>query len=282
MECIERRWSPDKIQIIYVDGLVTDCLLENLNISNSCILHGDYFHLFKENWPKSENFGRAAFNLIKAQLSKMLLSKTKEEWDKAFSEAKEILVPYPTKLSLLQNIYDKPKYYSGYITRHIIGNLNLNGTVFAEQNHASVINHFGETMLGNIVDHLKSLMQRQQFLCNKENDLEATYLVESYKYNPSLDGDFGVEERKAREILSSTPFKEFFIPQLKASEYLVCDYDDSSRTYKIWPAAVSFSESDADHVTIKTGDRCLCWRRVDLNIQCKHEFCISPKFEKRH
>ena len=152
-------------------------------------MHGDYFHLFKENWPKNENFGRTAFNLIKAQLSKMLLSKTKEEWDKAFSEAKQILLPFPRKLSLLQNIYNNPTYYSGYVTRKIIGNLNLNGTVFAEQNHSSIVKLLGDNMLGNIVEHLKSLMKRQQFLCNKENDSEARYLVQSYKYNPDLDGD---------------------------------------------------------------------------------------------
>ena len=95
-------------------------------------------------------------------------------------------------------------------------------------------------MLGNIVEHLKSLMKRQQFLCNKENDSEARYLVQSYKYNPDLDGDLGVEERKAREVLSSVPFSDFFLPQLKVSEYLQCEYKDTSMTHKVWPAGESF------------------------------------------
>ena len=48
MVYIESRWSPSKMEILYADKLVTKKLLHNLDISDTCILHGDY-HLYKEN-----------------------------------------------------------------------------------------------------------------------------------------------------------------------------------------------------------------------------------------
>ena len=62
MQSIEPRWSFSKIQILYADGLMSQRLLENLNISDTCIIHGDYYHLMKENWPKPENVGIHLFN----------------------------------------------------------------------------------------------------------------------------------------------------------------------------------------------------------------------------
>ena len=73
------------------------------------------------------------------------------------------------KLKKLQDIHENSEYYAGYVTRKIIGNLSINGTVPSEQNHASIAPHNGETMIGSILDHLESLLRRQQQLCNKEN-----------------------------------------------------------------------------------------------------------------
>ena len=107
MVSIEPRWTPSKLQILYADGLVTKKLLLNLGISQTCILHGDFYHLFKENWPKPENFGSVVFRLIKPHLMKMLLSKTEGEWDTAYEEASHKILAHPLKLEL------DPKYYAG-------------------------------------------------------------------------------------------------------------------------------------------------------------------------
>ena len=101
MVSIEPRWSPCKMKILYADKLVTRKLLQNLGVSQTCILHGDFYHLYKENWPKAENFGTVVYKLIKSQLSKMLTCKTKVEWDTAFKEASDKIIAHPLK----QDIY---------------------------------------------------------------------------------------------------------------------------------------------------------------------------------
>ena len=279
MVSIEPRWSFSKLQILYGDGLVTKKLLLNLGISDTCILHGDFYHLFKENWPKPENFGIVAFRLVKPYLFKMLLSKTETEWDLAFQEASQKLTAYPTKLELLKKIHGNPSYYAGYVTRKVVGNLSLNGTAPSEQNHSSIVAFNGETMLGSICDHLKSLCERQQQICNKENDFETEHLIRLNHFKPTLDGEFAYEEIQAMKALSIAPHKNYFVKQLKSSEGLQISFNDSNQCYQVWPAGESFDHDNDDHVIIKRGGRCKCWRRVDFDIQCKHELRIQPKFK---
>ena len=176
MVSIEPRWSVSNFQLLYADGLVSKRLLINLGIQNSCLLHGDYYHLFRENWPNEKNFGTTIFRLIKCSLSAMLLSETEEDWVRTFESAASLLIGHPHKLELLQKIYNNPGYYGGYVTRRIIGNLSLNGSTPTEQNHSSIVAFNGEVMLGTIIAHVKSLLERQQQLSNKENDFESDYM----------------------------------------------------------------------------------------------------------
>ena len=210
------------------------------------------------------------------------MSKNEREWDKAYLEASAKLVEHPLKLELLQKIYTNPEYYAGYVTRKIVGNLSLNGTVSAEQNHSSIVRFNGDMMLGSICDHIKALCERQQQLCNKENDFENDYVIKSSCYKSMLDGEYGQQEYVARQILSQKPLKDYFIKQLQSSQVLQSSFDELSMSHNIWPAAVDFNPSDDEHITIKVGDRCNCWRRVDFDIQCKHELKLSCKFKKEH
>ena len=164
MASIEPRWSPSKLEILFADKLVTKKLLINLGILETCILHGDFYHLFKVNWPKPENFGIVVYKLIKSQLSKMLTCYTKAEWDRAFKEASDLILAHPLKLEILQDIHSQPEYYAGYVTRNVVGNLSLNGTAHAEQNHSSIVSFNGEALIGFILDHLKALMERKKQL----------------------------------------------------------------------------------------------------------------------
>ena len=125
--------------MLCADGLVSKRLLINLGIQNSCLLHGGYYHIFRENWPNENNFGTTIFRLIKCYLSAILLSQTEKDWERAFESAASLLIGHPHKLELLQKIYNNLEYYGGYVTRRIIGNLSLNGSTPAEQNHSSIV-----------------------------------------------------------------------------------------------------------------------------------------------
>ena len=115
MSSIEKKWSMSDIKIIFADGLLTNRLLTDTDIHNTCILHGDYYHLMRNVWKNKENFGIVLFTKIKSELQKMLLCHSKEQWDLAYKEAKEKLIQHPDKISVLDKIHDNPTYYSGYV-----------------------------------------------------------------------------------------------------------------------------------------------------------------------
>ena len=75
---------------------------------------------------------------------------------------------------------------------------------------------------------------------------------------------------------------DYFVKQLKSAQTLQSSFDERSLTHCVWPAGSDFDPNDSEHVVIKVGDRCKCWRRVDYNIQCKHELKICGKFKKDH
>ena len=102
----------------------------------------------------------------------MLLSKTEEEWQSSYNEAVTILVDKLRKLEKLQEIYDRPAYYAGYYVKKIPGNLNVNGSAPSEANHFSIIAHFG----GTSMFHLRNLMERQQYLINKDTTIPDNFL----------------------------------------------------------------------------------------------------------
>ena len=112
----------------------------------------------------------------------MLLSRTEEEWNSAYNDACVILVDHPRKLEKLKEIFDKPSYYAGYYVRRIPGNLNANGSAPYEANHSSITAHFGGSGAWSSMFHLHNLMERQQYLLNKDTTIADNLFLSQQKF----------------------------------------------------------------------------------------------------
>ena len=269
------------IKVFFADGLITNRFLTELKIQNSCILHGDYYHLYKQVWMNNENFGMVLFGKIKSELSKMMLSKTRDEWDNAYNQARTKLCEYPDKLELLEGIYDNPTYYSGYVLRNIVGNLNVHGSTMAEINHSSVVAHLGPGGMMSIMDHVTKLLQRQQHLYNKERMVQIKGDVSRGRYKKSkFIGDIALEHIKAKKSLSTYAHTELFQVALNRSESLTSRYNVEDQTHLIWPTGEL--ATGANTVTLKVGERCRCSLRINYDCQCAHELVVTKKFNLGH
>ena len=165
---MEPKWSTSHVKIIFADSLLRQSLFFSLGIADTCLLRGDYYHHMHEVFPKAHNFGEKDFPSVQKYLRKMLLSKTEEEWKSSYNEAVTILVDKPRKLEKFQEIYDRPAYYAGYYGKRLPGNLNANGSAPSEANHSSITTHFGRSGAWTSIFHLHNLMERQQYLLNKD------------------------------------------------------------------------------------------------------------------
>jgi hypothetical protein len=166
---MEPRFDLNSIKIIFGDQALTNQSLCDLGIQCTCILRGDYYHLINEVWPT--NFGNQLYHLIRGHLDRMLLG-LKEEWEHSYTSAKKHLLVDAEKLCVLQQIYNEPSHYAGWFLKNIEGNLLLDGSVPAEQNHSSVAAHLGRGGSWSVAEQVTKLLKRQTHISTKRRQIE--------------------------------------------------------------------------------------------------------------
>jgi hypothetical protein len=102
----------------------------------------------------------------------MLLG-SKEEWELLYTTAKTFLLHDAEKFAALEHIYNNPSLFAGWYLRTIEGNLFLNTSAPAEQNHSSVTAHLGTAAILSVVEQVERLLARQTHLtakrCSKDS-----------------------------------------------------------------------------------------------------------------
>jgi hypothetical protein len=102
MTSIEPHFQLSDIQLVFADQKITPTILQDLGIQETCTLRGDIYHLLYEVCP--DHFHPSVYPTIKKFLGAMLLSKTQEEWDGAYTCASEVLVTPPWMKGALDDI----------------------------------------------------------------------------------------------------------------------------------------------------------------------------------
>ena len=263
MHDMEPRFSLNNIRLIFGDKGITLTLLESLGIDRTCLLRGDYHHLINEVFP--EQFGIHKFTLISGHLSTMLLG-SRNEWDNSYTSAKQHLQGDAEKVSLLNSIHENPHYYAGWYLRKIPGNLMVNGSVAAEQNHASVVAHLGKGANWGVAEHISHMLKRQIHLTTLRRQKENSRFVLTHRYKSKL----GMEDQTAKKSLSAFAYDNLFTTDLRRSKRLQhLSLEDG--TVNIWPCGQMMDCEKL--VSIQPGARCNCLRRIAFDHQCCHELC---------
>jgi hypothetical protein len=173
---IEPRFQLANTRIVFADQKLTDTILQELGITTTCALRGDFCHLLNKVWP--DHFHSSVYPEVKKFLRAMLLSKTLQEWDDACTGGSKLVEFKPRMVSALNCIYSEPEKHAGYFLRSIEGNLCMNGDVSAEQNHSGVVAHLGMGAACAIAEQMTHLLGRQKNLDKtrrqKEDDQHVT------------------------------------------------------------------------------------------------------------
>ena len=86
MEDMEPEYSRSNIRIIYADQHMTPQLLHNLGITDTCVLHGDYWHLLNIVFP---DVFSGYFDQLHSYLNEMLTCSSVTEWKTAYEGAEK-------------------------------------------------------------------------------------------------------------------------------------------------------------------------------------------------
>jgi hypothetical protein len=144
------------------DQFLKESLLEDLGISDTCTLWGDPHHLNGAADPVfKETFGPIFPPQITGNLSQMLQSPHKDQWERNYLHARTILRTDPEKIAALDKIYSNPSYYAGYYIAALPRNFGVISSTPAEQNHSSIWAAFRGTTSMEMEQQVKIHFERQ-------------------------------------------------------------------------------------------------------------------------
>jgi hypothetical protein len=271
---IEPRFELANVRLVFADQKLTDTILQELGITSTCTLRGDFYHLLNEVWP--DHFHSSVYPQLKKFLRAILLSKTTEEWDDAYKGGHKLLEFKPRMISALNCIYSEPEKYAGYFLRGIEGNLYMNGDVSAEQNHSGVFAYLGMGAAYAIAEQMTHLLGRQKNLDKARRQKEDDQYVTASRYSsPYREPIAGSDDVVAKKTFSGYGYSQLWTTTIKRSFYLQMETDENGDNV-VWPPKVSAERRTEETSTlVEEGRRCPCERRIAYQIQCEHEYVVD-------
>jgi hypothetical protein len=269
---MEPRFNLSSIDIIFGDQGLTDQILIDLDIGSTCILRGNYHHLMNEVWPHT--FGTHLYQKIRGHLDRMLLD-SKSEWELSYTSAKQHLLHDAEKFSALEQIYNKPSHFAGWLLKEMEGNLLLHGSVPAEQKHSSVAAHLGAGASWSVAEQVKKLLLRQLHLTAKRRHKDSQAFVATVNYRSRLQDQDTFVDEAAKQQLSQYGYHKLFLVEYKTNrrlQFVVHENDTIVRPR-------GSPQTCDEHVLIREGQRCSCERRLAFNHQCRQEVCRDGKLD---
>jgi hypothetical protein len=266
---IEPRFTMQSVDIIFADQILTQLFTDSLG--GDILLRGDYYHLMNEVFP--EHFGQNLYQKLRPLLD-VMLTRGRDEWEQAYQQASIILRDNAEKHSYVSDIHDNPKYYSAWYLSSVEGNLKMNGSVPAEQNHSSIIAHLGNGASWSITEHTNNLIRRQVHLTSKRRQEDDSRFVQTRVYKSCFGMDEAGDDELAKRTFSKFGYESLFLPALKKKRKLLfCTADNGDHI--VYPAG---ENNDCETSTlVPLGQRCQCRMRLAFNFQCEHEMCIDGK-----
>ena len=279
---LEPRFQLSSIRLIFADQKITKILLTNLSISDSCSLHGDWWHLLNDVWPKLFKPAHHYFDKIKDSLTTMLDSRTVEEWRNAFEVAKSLIQHNGDMYDNLVKIFKNPEYYAGFYRKQIEGNRGSQGDTPAEQNHSSIDAHLGKGATWDICEHISRLLGRQQLHAKQRSEREAIFWYKLDTFEPStfLSKNEQDNDKKARLCLSNYAYKALWNDKvLSRSKKFNSSINNANNMVTVWLKKYDTPNHElAQSVTYVKDQRCNCQFRIDYMFMCAHEYSVDKTF----
>jgi hypothetical protein len=146
-------------------------------------------------WPAT--FGTHVYQLIRGDLDQMFLG-SKEDWEDSYTSAKQHLLGNAEKFLALEQIYKDPSHYAGWFLKNIEGNLLLNGSIPADQNHFSDAAHLGRGGSWSVAEHVTKLLECQTHLSTKRCQIKQQAYVGALRYKSKHCNQDGFDDEAAK------------------------------------------------------------------------------------
>ena len=204
----------------------------------------------------------------------MLTSFSETEWTEAYKAARVELSSDLSKLQKLDEIYNNPSYYAGWKLREIKGNLGIQGSVAAEQNHASVVAFLGKGASWCISRQVSKLIQRNLQQEKERHKIASSYRVQVDAYTSDFHGDFAKIDERAKTILSRYAYDKLFRVQFAKAKKMTCTESPDGDSWVVSGYTCSRGQEEPGQTFLKqTG--CGCYDFVTYDFPCCHQICAD-------
>ena len=267
----EPRWNPRDVRLIFADQLITEQLLIDVGINESCILHGDRYHLLHKVFP---DIFKTDWESLKHHVTEMIDAKTQETWDELYDDASHKVTGNPILFRKLEKVHENPRYYSKWYLLSIEGNQDRNGSVPSEINHSSMQSHLGHRNSFSLPENILRLFTRYETQIGIKLNLEMKRKSKRQEYRAKeYTGPRKEDHIKACQTLSDFAFKRYASNVVKHLQSVV---DDEGYIH-VWRSTLPWSEKEEcrNYVTYVQGDRCICHERISFQWQCPHELAAD-------
>ena len=141
-----KKRTNENIHVIAADGFINqDYVTNKFGLPNATYMC-DTCHLFDSILPK--RFGVDTYNLIRSHLQSMCYSKTKSQFEQAYTKAMTILQETPSRNENLEEqlhkFYNEKGMHTSYILSKKRSKGGCHGSSILESNHSSVLVHLNE------------------------------------------------------------------------------------------------------------------------------------------
>ena len=249
-----------------------------------------------------KKFGKAVYGILEKYLLEMANAYSQQQYQKAYSSAKSILLnkqnPDISDQNRLEEIHAERRTFADYELAQIPGSFGRKGSSASEQNHSSVISSILDADTKRYTEDLhvmiRDLLVRQKKLSNHTKKLlfGLQNKETTFRYTELLSPKYSdLEKKLLQEALNFLHFNSFqlFRKQFELSKcYEVINDNDNYNNsvigiQKLQDSNESTTQCHPVHKLvpdIKYGNklRCQCNDRISYLMMCRHEIAYYNSF----
>ena len=215
----------------------------------------------------------------------MIDAKDEAIWDELYKDAISKISHNPTLYTKLEKVYNNPRYYAKWYLLIIEGNLERNGRVPSEINHASIYRHLGKNDSFSLSDNIEKIFTRYEHEIGIKLNTEMKRKATCFQYTANeYTGPRRADHTQAKEIFSEYEFKHYVD---NVQHHYESEFDDGGFVY-VWKSTIQWDDRHEcnHHTQYITSNRYPCHERVAFQWKCAHElaadsFLILEKWHHR-
>jgi hypothetical protein len=262
------------IKVIFGDGIMSEQLLIQLGIKETCRIFWDPYHLNKA-W--KEYFSDRVFTELEPNLSALLNAPSREEFDNAAVKIKYTLRSSAAHLDHMKKFLSQPHLFAAYEIDSVPGLLGKRGSSISESQHGSIVAHVGKGASMDPEEHVLALLRRQDIL-NTQKQLD------DFKYKNAAFVQSEDEKENDRTVRCEAMVKlekwgySLWSQEVKQSSF----YCKKQHPCIEGAHVVSRNAKDPDSGrVILLGGGCTCLFGLKFCLQCRHEYLFDGCFEEK-